>query len=206
MGKWRKNMQNWKMAKNHFLRFDFGPWGGFLGVSGASLYWKVPFLVPTKWLFLGYQKWHFGYPNQNSKNFHSKKYLACLTLKYLAFVTAENLACLSLAFLLWRNRQIDEEYLAFLILKKYLAFLTLWYCRMQDTVRLLQNALNKLIWKLVPHQICSQYEVKWIPKNCRCGSPGGNLNASLISNAFYHRLRITIKNAGHGQGFRIFIL
>ena len=29
------------MAKNHFLRSVFGSWGGFLGVLGASLYWKV---------------------------------------------------------------------------------------------------------------------------------------------------------------------
>ena len=66
------------MAKNHFLRSDFGSWGVFLGVLRASLYWKVvlipapevPFSVPSKWQkqsFWGYQKWHFGCPNQNSK-------------------------------------------------------------------------------------------------------------------------------------------
>ena len=26
---------------NHFSRSDFGSWGGFLGVLGTSLYWKV---------------------------------------------------------------------------------------------------------------------------------------------------------------------
>ena len=29
------------MAKNRFSRADLGSWGGFLGVLGASLYWKV---------------------------------------------------------------------------------------------------------------------------------------------------------------------
>ena len=84
MGKWRKNIKKCKMAKNHFSRSDFGSWGGFLGVLGASLYWKVvsefwfghpkchfwytqngqngPFLP-----FWEYHKWHFGCPNQNSK-------------------------------------------------------------------------------------------------------------------------------------------
>ena len=73
-----------KMAKNHFLRSDFGSWGGFLGVLGASLYWKVvlefwfghpkcQFWYPQNgqntpfYPFWGYQKWHFGCPNQSSK-------------------------------------------------------------------------------------------------------------------------------------------
>ena len=67
------------MAKNHFSRADFGSWGDFLG---ASLYWSQNFdsgtwsaifgtpkmakMTPF-WGIGGYQKWHFGCPNQNSK-------------------------------------------------------------------------------------------------------------------------------------------
>ena len=45
------------MAKNHFLRSVFGSWGGFLGVLGASLYWKV---VSEFWF--GHPKCYFWYP------------------------------------------------------------------------------------------------------------------------------------------------
>ena len=56
-GKWHKNIRKCKMAKNHFSRSDFGSWGGFLGVLGASLYWKV---VSEFWF--GHPKCHFWYP------------------------------------------------------------------------------------------------------------------------------------------------
>ena len=72
------------MTKNRFSRSNFGSWGGFLGVLGASLYWKVVsefwfghpkchFWYPQNgkngvfWPFWGYQKLHLGCPNQNSK-------------------------------------------------------------------------------------------------------------------------------------------
>ena len=41
----------------HFLRYDFGSWGGFLEVLGASLCWKV---VLEFWF--GHPKCHFWYP------------------------------------------------------------------------------------------------------------------------------------------------
>ena len=55
----RQNINNTKckITKNHFLRADSGSWGGFLGVLGASLYWKV---VSEFWF--GHPKCHFWYP------------------------------------------------------------------------------------------------------------------------------------------------
>ena len=63
-GKWHKNIRKCKMAKNHFSRSDFGSWGGFLGVLGAILYWKV---VLEFWF--GHPKCHFRYP-QKAKMTH----------------------------------------------------------------------------------------------------------------------------------------
>ena len=56
-GQKKEKMAQLKMAKNHFLRSVFGSWGGFLGVLGASLYWKV---VSEFWF--GHPKCHFWYP------------------------------------------------------------------------------------------------------------------------------------------------
>ena len=56
-GKWHKNIRKCKNTKNHFSRSDFGSWGGFLGVLGTSLYWKV---VSEFWF--GQPKCHFRYP------------------------------------------------------------------------------------------------------------------------------------------------
>ena len=61
-GKWHKNIRKCKKTKNHFSRSDFGSWGGFLGVLGTSLYWKV---VSEFWF--GSPKCHFRY-GQNGKN------------------------------------------------------------------------------------------------------------------------------------------
>ena len=56
------------MAKNHFLKFDFGSWGGCLGILGASLYWKV---VSEFWF--RHPKCHF-----RSQFFYFLKNLKCL--------------------------------------------------------------------------------------------------------------------------------
>ena len=58
-----------KMAKNHFSRSDFGSWGGFLGVFGASLYWKVDLEF-----WFGLSKCHFWYPQNGQSNPFSKFY------------------------------------------------------------------------------------------------------------------------------------
>ena len=57
MGKRRKNMQNWWNGKKSILEVQFWFLGGFLGVLGASLYWKV---VLEFWS--GHRKCHFGTP------------------------------------------------------------------------------------------------------------------------------------------------
>ena len=63
MGKWHKNIKKRKMAKNHFWRAESGSRGVFLGVLGASLYWKV---VLDFWF--GHPKCQFWYPQNGYKD------------------------------------------------------------------------------------------------------------------------------------------
>ena len=51
------------MAKNNFSRVDSGSWGIFLGVWGASLYWKVDLDF-----WFGHPKCLFWYPQNGQKD------------------------------------------------------------------------------------------------------------------------------------------